>query len=160
MQAFWGWGAGSTGCSMHELSKVMTLNPLKRGKNNLKAHKERALGQLHPTLSHIRARMLLKYVNSGKGLSRTLWYLSHTFGHEHLNDIFLKHTLVFPGMGTLEFHKAALRCFKKTAPGSPVWQARVNSHSRTLPGCPHSRNCVSGGTNQPQRPLPAVKGQG
>lgn len=102
-------------------------------------------GSATPTLSHSGARVQL-VCQFWESISRVLQYLSHLFGHEHLNDVFFFNTTeVFPEMRTLLSSLSQLYGIylkKRIAPGSWAWQARINSQGRTLVGNPHSRDSM------------------
>lgn len=62
---------------------------LEKKKANLRAHKEKGMGQ-HPNLILQGGQSVTQVCQFWESLSRAMQYLSHTFGHEHLNETSLK----------------------------------------------------------------------
>lgn len=87
------WRPSSTGrfqplLYLHELSYVTALkHHLWEKKNHLKPHKERNMGQ-HPDLISQQGRSATQVCQFWESISRAMQYLSHTFGHEHMNEVF------------------------------------------------------------------------
>lgn len=87
------WRPSSTGqfqplFYLHELSYVTALKHhlWEKKKNNLKPHKERNMGQ-HRDLISQQGRSATQVCQFWESISRAMQYLSHTFGHEHMNEV-------------------------------------------------------------------------
>lgn len=129
-----------------------------RKKNNLKPHKERNMGQ-HPDLISQQGRSATQVCQFWESISRAMQYLSHTFGHEHMNEVFY-FFLIFKKThwsiswdGNSKFYKPALRhLFRKKSSTWKLSLAGKNKLSRQNPfRLPSFQGWhVNGGTaNQP-----------
>lgn len=63
----------------------------------------------YPNLSPQWDQKATQFVGVGKVISRALWYLSQTFGYEHLNEFKKKKHWSISWDGNAKFHKPALR---------------------------------------------------